>query len=797
MKSIVKTSLVIVYLFLSISIVQAQTKHTFSGYVKENGSAELLPGASIAVPALKTGTMSNGYGFFSITLPADTYTVYISYVGYQVKRYAIDLRNGDIEISVPMEERKSLQEVVVRADREQQRISNKMQMSSIEIPIQQIKEVPMLMGEKDVLKTLQLLPGVQKPSEGQAGIYVRGGGPDQNLIILDDAIVYNAFHLFGFFSLFNGDALKSVELIKGGFPARYGGRLSSVIDMRMKEGNKTKFGGEVGIGAISSRIVLEGPIIKNKSSFIVSGRRTYLDALISPFIPSGQSFGYYFYDFNAKANYEFNEKNKLFVSAYLGRDKFFAENSEGASSSKFGLGWGNKTATIRWNHQFTPQLFGNASLIYSDYDFTTRIDASYKVDTNSSNFLLQYSSGITDYAGKYDFDYRPSTTHTMRFGAQFISHTFTPSAFTVNLSSNNFSEGSIKSTHINSQESGIYWEDEIRVNSQFRISPGLRYSFFKTSEASYQRPEPRLAALYQINGTVSVKGSYAEMNQYVHLLSNSGAGFPSDLWVPSGKTVKPQFSRQFAAGIAKDIPEHNLTCSIEGYYKEMDKIIAFKEGASFLLDNNPFQQANSSSNANSWENNVTAGKGKSYGFELFIQRKTGKLTGWIGYTLSWTTMQFDSLNFGKEFWAKYDRRHDFSIVAMYEVRQESQHANGVNIAATWVYGTGNAITLPLSSYDAPMVSGGPAASIFNTTVSQYTGRNQYRMNPYHRLDVSIRIHKKLPKTTRTWEISVYNAYNRRNPYFLYVGENTAGTKYVLNQVSLFPIIPSVTYQIKF
>lgn len=793
-----KQILILFLLFLSFYSVHAQKRYTFSGYIREDESAELLPGVTIAVPSLKVGTVSNGYGFFSITLPADTYTVYISYVGYMLNRYQIDLREQNVETSIHLKPRTHLNEILVKATREQERISDKVQMSSIDIPIQHIKEIPMLFGEKDVLKTIQLMPGVQKPSEGQAGIYVRGGGADQNLIILDDAIVYNAFHLFGFFSLFNGDALKSVELVKGGFPARFGGRLSSVIDMRMKEGNKSKFSGEAGIGVIASRIMLEGPIFKNKCSYIISGRRTYIDALIAPFLQSGTSFGYYFYDLNAKVNYEINNKNKVFVSAYLGRDKFYANQTQSNSSFSSGLSWGNKTATIRWNHEFTNKLFGNASLIYSNYDFTTEMESKFQLGTNVSDVALKYTSGINDISFKYDFDYRPNPDHIVRCGVSMIDHTFTPSAYTINLTSNTFNQSVQKSNDINSIESGFYIEDEMRLNSRLRINPGLRYSIFNTSLVAYQLPEPRINSLYQLNSTSSLKASYAEMNQYVHLLTNSGVGFPTDLWVPSGEKVKPQFSRQYAIGYSKDFIEQNLMFSTEAYFKEMNQIIAFKDGASFLLDNNPFRQNESSSNANAWENNVTAGKGKSYGIELFLQRKSGSLTGWIGYTLSWTRLQFDSLNFGQEFWAKYDRRHDASIVLMYKYREESMLKNGITFMATWVYGSGNAVTLPIASYDAPVFSPTSAGSSFlNNTVNQYTGRNQYRMEPYHRLDIGIRITKVRAKSQRTIEISIYNVYDRRNPYFLFVSVNSAGTKNILEQVSLFPIIPSITYSIKF
>lgn len=790
-----KVGLLKLCLFILISttfFAKAQTdkvKYTISGYIKEKGSGELLLGTSIAIPALKTGTTTNNYGFYSITLPEGKYQFLVSYIGFEPKAFSIDL-NKDIDWDVLLTPASAMKELVVSAEKQSARLAEVTRMSVIEIPVQQIKDIPALLGEKDVLKVLQLLPGVQKGGEGNSGIYVRGGGPDQNLIILDDAIVYNAFHLFGFFSLFNGDALKSVELTKGGFPARYGGRLSSVVEMNMKEGNKEKLKGEAGIGMISSRFLLEGPIIKGKSSFLISARRTYFDALTRPFMPPTNKGGYYFYDLNAKANYEINHKNKLFLSGYFGRDNFyFSSKYDNNSIDKGGLKWGNVTGTMRWNHQYNPKVFANSSLIFSDYKFQLYQESKY----NGSVFEMRYSSGIRDYTLKHDIDYRPNTNHTIKVGAQIIRHQFVPSAIVIKDDYVGTNQN-LKNT-IYSWENSIYAEDDIKVGPKFRLNPGLRISHFNVKGTNYIRPEPRLSVAYKVKSDLSIKGSYALMNQYVHLLSNTSVGLPTDLWVPSTNNTLPQTSWQIAGGVAKDFIEKNFSASFEGYYKEGTNIIAYKEGASFF-DSDPAEA--SVSGSNSWEENITRGRMWSYGGEFLIQKKTGNFTGWIGYTLSWTQMQFNELNFGQKFWARYDRRHDISVVGIYKVRDETATQNGIKISGTWVYGTGNAITLPIAEYNAPVHQPGQQnSSGYYNTVSQYTDRNQFRMAPYHRMDFGVQVQKKMKHWVRTWEFSVYNLYNRYNPYFYYIGYSNNSYKRTLMQVTLFPIVPSVSWNIKF
>lgn len=772
-------------IFIPIFIVFssfAQSKYTISGYITEKGSKEFLPGVNVYIPKLKSGTTTNNYGFFSITLPQDSIEVVFSYVGFKpYKSFLILNSNKQLNIELEIE---SLKEITVLAP-VNNNTSQDSKMSSIDIPIEQIKQIPALMGEKDVLKVIQLLPGVQKGSEGSTGIYVRGGGPDQNLIILDEAPVYNANHLFGFFSVFNGDAIKSVELIKGGFPARYGGRLSSVIDLQMKDGNKEMFKGEVGIGIISSRLTFEGPIIKNKCSFLISARRTYIDALIYPFLPKTNKGGYFFYDLNAKLNYSFNNKNRLFLSGYFGKDKFHFLSKYNNSESRAALLWGNATGSLRWNHLFTNKLFSNLSLIFTNYQFNILSNQKYIDDY----FSLNYKSSIRDLGLKYNFDFSPSPNHYIRFGSNLTWHLFIPQAMVIK-SSIPSSNSTNKSKPVNAFESGLFFEDDWIISDNLKSNFGLRVSAFNSSDAKFIYPEPRFSLRYRFNNSLSIKSSYTTMYQYLHLLSNTGIGLPTDLWVPATSKVKPQKSQQAALGIYKDFLNSNITISVEGYYKWMNNVLNYKEGASFLDVG-----ANSGSeNVPDWQNKVVSGKGKSYGVELFLQKKVGKFSGWIGYTLSWTNLQFDSLNFGNPFPARYDRRHDLSLVAIYKV------SDRIVLSSTWVYGTGNAITLPLSTY--PVEQHSP---VFNSQVNNYWpnsvndfgAKNSFRMAPYHRLDLGVQFHKQLKHCQRVFEISVYNLYNRHNPYFYYTEYDESTNVNKLMQVSIFPILPSFSWSLKF
>ena len=769
-------------------------KFTVSGYVREDGSSELLTGVNVYIPQLKTGTVTNTYGFYSLTVNAgDAISLEFSFVGYNTVTIKID-QPVDRELNVSLVPGATLDEVVISAENNS-RQSESAKMSTISVPIAQIKNVPSLMGEKDVLKVLQLMPGVQKGMEGSSGLYVRGGGPDQNLVILDDATVYNINHLFGFFSIFNGDAIKSVELTKGGFPARYGGRLSSVLDINMKEGNKEEWHGEGGIGLISSRLTVEGPLKKNKSSVLISGRRTYADLISRPLtktISKSTTVGYYFYDLNTKVNYDFGDKNKLYLSGYFGMDKFLLKDKVNDYENIIGLNWGNETGTCRWNHLFNQKLFLNTSVIFSNYIF--KIDEKYKAISEGKDYYIEYNSGIRDYAVKFDFDYIPGSKHWIKTGASGIYHKFKPYVFIED--DNDIGSHIFNSKTIDGTEIAVYAEDTYHPFSFMKLNGGFRYSNFIAKKRTYSFLEPRLSAAFRLKPDMAFKASYATMNQYIHLLSNTGISLPTDLWVPSTDKIKPQNSWQLAAGITKDFSSPGFSVSLEGYYKEMKNIIGYKEGSSYLDINEV-----SSASGLQWEKNVTSGKGWSYGMELLLQKKTGRLNGWIGYTLSWSMQQFDSLNFGKKFYAKYDRRHDISIVGIYELTKK------ITLSAIWVYGTGNALSLPISQYnsyshmpekddDNYYYPPTPGNLIFNREVENYKNKNDFRMAPYHRLDIGIQFHKQKKWGERTWEISVYNAYNRTNPFFYYKNkdENDNG---ILVRASLFPVIPSVTYSFKF
>jgi hypothetical protein len=764
---------------------QVTSKHTISGFVRESGSGELLIGVNIYLSDHRTGTITNNYGFYSLTLPeADSVMITASYVGFRPETKTITLHR-DEELNFDLRSNVMLDEVKVTAERTE-RLSESARMSTMSVPVAQVKNIPSLLGEKDVMKVLQLMPGVQKGSEGSSGLYVRGGGPDQNLIILDDAIVYNASHLFGFFSLFNGDALKSIELTKGGFPARYGGRLSSVLEMNMKEGNKEEWHGEGGIGLISSRLTLEGPLAKNKSSILLSGRRTYADVILSPILKATEETdaGYYFYDLNAKVNYDFGRKNKLYLSGYFGKDKFHAKYSEGYDE-KASLNWGNATATLRWNHLFSSKLFANTSAVFSDYRFG--ISYEMKDQVNNENYFAEYYSGIRDLSLKFDIDYLPSPSHWIKAGAVTIQHRFTPYVFIEIDKPLNVNKKQKEQT--DGLESGIYFEDTWKPFTNLKINGGVRFSHFLASREQYHFFEPRLSAALNLGGDYAIKASYASMNQYIHMISNTGISLPTDLWVPTTDRVKPQQSRQVALGAVKDFSVPEMSVSVEGYYKKMNSVIGYKEGATFIQ----IEEA-ATGEGISWEDNVTSGQGWSYGLEFLVQKKEGRFNGWIGYTLSWTQMQFDSLNFGKKFYARYDRRHDISLVGTYRINDH------ITLSGTWVYGTGNAVTMPVSIYSAPEY----ADIYFNNdnqpfNVKEYGQKNNYRMAPYHRLDLGIQFHKEKKWGERIWEISVYNVYNRKNPFFYDIEYHSAyGRSYTrLKQVSLFPVIPSFSYSFKF
>lgn len=769
-------------------------KYTISGSVKDLHSGENLIGASIYNIPTAQGTTANTYGFYSITLPSDSVHLRVSYVGYEPQIFRFFL-SGDTTIAITLTEGTVLQEVEITGTREDQ-IQESTRMGTIDVPIDQIKKLPALMGEVDVLKVLQLLPGVQSGSEGSSGLYVRGGGPDQNLILLDGVPVYNASHLFGFFSVFNADAINRVELVKGGFPARYGGRLSSVIDISMKEGNSKEIHGEGAIGLIASRLTLEGPIIKDRTSFIVSARRTYIDLLARPLIKNQtngkEDGGYFFYDLNAKINHRINKKNHLYLSTYSGDDKAFAKSrsnsrspdGEESRSSKdnLGLGWGNITTALRWNSVITNKLFTNVTATYSRYRFkvSANSDETYTTtnpDTTIRNyFATQYNSGIRDHAVKIDFDYLPNPDHYIRFGAQMIQHLFTPGV--LNYRSQEQQDTILGPKKTYAKEFSVYVEDDFLITPKLKVNAGLHASGFLVDNKFYQSLQPRFAARYLINSKLSAKVSYAQMTQFIHLLSNAGIGLPTDLWVPSTQQVKPEQSSLTSIGAAYNL-NSTYEFSVEGYYKKMNGLIEYKEGASYL------------NIESDWQTKVERGEGQSYGAEFFLQKKTGRLNGWVGYTLSWSNRKFPNINDGKTFPYRYDRRHDFEIAATYQLKKNKE------FAMTWVYGTGAAVTLPQSTYQQGDETPNPNRDRgYDPTVEYYAGRNSYRMRAYHRLDISYTISKKTKWGERSWSFGAYNLYSRRNPFFMDLTYDKEGNKKFI-QYSLFPIIPSISYRFKF
>jgi len=776
-------------LILCASVLYAQ-KFTISGYVSDFKNGEKLIGASIYIKGTTVGTLSNPFGFYSLTLQKGKYEISYSLIGYGVDIREIML-DSNISLNVELNQEIQINEVTVVADKVGSKVESS-QMSEVKLSTETIKSIPAFLGEVDVIKAIQLLPGVQSGSEGSSGMYVRGGGPDQNLILLDGIPVYNVNHLFGFFSVFNADGINSVQLMTGGFPARYGGRLSSVLDISMKEGNNTGFHGTGSIGIIASRLTLEGPIIKDKMTFIISARRTYADILARPFIKAQNTpgeklnMGYYFYDLNSKINYKFSDKSRIYLSAYMGSDKAYVkdeyestyDNNYYYSKDDFDLKWGNIIAAFRWNYMFTNKLFSNTTISYSKYKFLTEISQVSKNNNIHEDYSFDYYSGIEDWAGKFELYYVPGTNHYIRTGISNTYHTFNPgvNAYKSNSQSEQM-DTVIGNNKIYGNEAFVYLEDEITFG-KFKSNLGIHASTFYVNSKFYYNIEPRISVRYLIKKNWSVKAAYTIMNQYIHLLTNSTIGLPTDLWLPVTDSVKPQHSVQYAIGSAISF-NSGLELSIEGYYKEMDNLIEYKEGASFLTANED------------WQRKIEIGKGWSYGVEFLIRKNLGKTTGWIGYTLAWTNRQFQNISYGEVFPAKYDRRHDISVVVTHKFN------NKIDIGATWVYGTGTAATMATEQYssasnfyDFPMLQSG---------IEYFGKRNNFRMPAYHRLDFSVNFHKQKKWGKRTWSIGTYNTYNHQNPFFIYMSEDYSNnvSKKEVRQVSLFPIIPSISYQFTF
>ena len=775
-------------------------KFTISGYVADAQTGEKLLNANIYDTHTYKGTVSNNYGFYSLTLPSGVYSVEYSFVGYGVQRKTVKLtqnRSLNIELSSDTE----LNEVLIEQSRVGDAV-NSSRMSVNEISVESIKTMPVLLGEADVIKAIQLLPGVQSGTEGSSGFYVRGGGPDQNLILLDGVPVYNANHLFGFMSVFNADAIQSVTLTKGGFPARYGGRLSSVLDIRMKEGNNKKLTGSASVGLISSKFTIEGPIRSENTSFIFSGRRTYADLVARPFIKRAakknqneyESMGYYFYDLNFKLNHKLNNKHRFYLSTYTGKDKIYSELKpiEGISEHnvhrKMNVDWGNLTIAARWNYQVSSKLFCNTTFTYSDYNIENRFNNQDTQNEVHYETDYGYFSGIEDFGVKSDFDYVLNSRNYLRFGVSAVKHEFEPgvSAFRAKQSDQNGSGTAFEfgNENILSDEFTTYFEDDIEITAKLKANIGVHASLFKTENNSYYSVQPRVAVMYKLKPNISLKGAYTQMTQHLHLLSTSTVGLPNDLWLPTTDFIKPEKSVQYALGGV--MTRNGLNLSIETYYKKMDNLIEYKEGAGYF----DFKYIAADTG---FEKKIEFGKGWSYGIEFMLEKKTGKTTGSVAYTLARAMRQFDNISFGEPFPYRYDRRHDFNITVSRKLKEN------IRLNVNWVFGSGYPITLALEAYK-PFDTYGVMDGLYGWSSGTYKhidSRNNYRMPNYHRLDFGMSFTKQKKKHRREFSFGFYNAYNRFNPYYVDYGYDYKSETTQLLQYSFLMIMPSVSYNIKF
>ena len=771
---------------------------TVSGTVTDASTGETLIGATVLDEASGKGTVSNAYGRYTLTLPSDSAHLRISYIGYQPQHHTVPLK-GNAQLNIKLKPSVELDEVTITAERVgSPKIS---QMSAIQLPTEQLKLVPVIFGETDVLKAIQLLPGVQSGTEGMNGIYVRGGGPDENLFLLDGIPLYNVNHLGGFFSAFNGDAVKNVTLYKGSFPARFSGRISSVLDITTNNGNDKEWHGGASVGLIAAKLNIEGPIIKEKTTLSLSLRRTYGDLLIQPTLwavaaassetgISGLSAGYYFYDLNAKVTHKFNDRSRLYATFYSGDDEAYMRVNMNDMDylkeyMKLSYKWGNLATAVRWNYELNPKLFMNVTGSFTRY----RQRLSLGMEEEWREYGQQYSdevemgihSGISDVAARVDFDYDPSPDHAIKFGSILTHHIFTPQTQSARMryTGTPSIDTTFGESRIHAEELTFYAEDDWSITDALKINGGLALTGFYVEGKFYPSPQPRLSGRFMLTDDLSVKAGYSYMTQYMHLLSSTNISLPTDLWVPVTARIQPMNSHQVAAGVFYSW-RSLIDFSVEGYYKWMNNLLEYKPGSTFL------------GSSTGWENMVCMGRGYAYGLEFLAQKTVGKLTGWVGYTWSRTIRQFDTpgeeLNGGRPFPAKYDRIHDISITLQYK------HSDRFDAGITWVYATGNTATLAMQQISVDNYYG---------AVDFVESRNNFRLPSYHRLDLSVNFHKKKKYGIRTWNISIYNAYNRQNPFMIYpkqsIRVDSQGVEYstVLMQRSLFPIIPSISYIYKF
>ncbi len=782
MKSCFSIALSCLGILFSLEIM-GQTGFRLNGTIRSAEDGETLPGVSVSVPALGFGASSNEYGFYSLLIPAgDSVDVVFSFVGYQTQTKRVRL-SADLRLDIQLVFGVELETVEVIAQGGREDVRNP-QMSIEVIQAKEVKMIPVLLGESDILKAIQLKPGIPSGAEGVTGLFVRGGGSDQNLFILDEAVVYNPNHLFGFFSTFNTDAVKDLKLYKGGFPAQYGGRLSSVIDVRLQDGNNQKFSGAGGIGLLASRLTLEGPLKKDRSSFIVSGRRTYVDLITRGLNRAQKASGssanpipdYYFYDLNAKVNFQLGEKDRVFVSGYFGRDVF----SFDGDVFDFNFDWGNATGTLRWNHVFSPRLFSNTTVTFSDYQ--------YNIGNEVTGFSSNLGSNIRDVNAKADFYYALNNRRQFRFGAQLTGHTFTVGRLRAGSDDGlvSFSAGK----DYRSLEWGAYWWDDWSLSERFALQGGLRWSGFHTSGNVYQGLEPRISSRFILTDDLSLKASYSQMVQYLHLVANAGVALPTDVWYPSTAGVRPQRSNQVAMGLSWFLGK-GWSVELETYYKQLLRQLEFVDGAQIFVNDD-------------LEKEFAIGSGRAYGLEFSLEKKTGKLTGWVGYTLARVIREdFAPLDPSRSFAQSgqfapiYDRRHDLSVVLFWEISRRWA------ASATFVYGSGDLRWLPVGRLTFQDVAG----TELKTVVPVFQDRNNFRLPDYHRLDAGL-IWKFFPKWGESdLTLSIVNAYDRRNVFFIYLdpvfeNEDQIGGIQIpqgikAKQVSLFPVLPAITWNFKF
>ena len=812
--------LLILFVALSPTLLTAQT-HTVSGTITDKTTGETLIGATVQDSRSGKGTVTNVNGRYSLTLKDDSVNLRVVYIGYEPQYFNLRL-NRNTSLNVELKPSIQLDEVVITAERPGDTRSS--QMSAMQVTVEQIKAVPVMFGEADLIKALQLMPGVQSGSEGNSGMYVRGGGPDENLFLLDGIPLYNVTHLGGFFSAFNTDAVKNVTLYKGSFPARFGGRLSSVLDVATNNGNDKELHGNASIGLISAKVSLEGPIVKERTTFSISARRTYADVTLLPlimyFIPkfSGDTTsttsknsdfgaGYYFYDLNAKVTHKFNDRSRLYATFYTGKDDVYgAVQTVSSLMEDQNLGfrnqWGNLVGALRWNYVINPKLFFDLTAAYTQYNnkIVGNISKLAEINGETDTSIIDgtYSSGIKDISLRADFNYNPLPEHDIRFGSYLTRHFFTPEVVSthidyldqIQMGEKLTLDTTINSSMVPATEAVLFAEDDWELGENVKLNVGFHASGFFVDNTFYPSLQPRVSSRIMIADDLSVKAGYAYMKQYMHLLSTTSISMPTDLWVPVTRNIAPMESHQVAAGLFYS-RSGIADFSIEGYYKRMSNLIEYKDGASFF------------GTSEGWENLVVTGDGWAYGIEALIQRNFGNLTGWIGYTWSRTMHRFNrpgqELNGGRPFQAKYDRRHDVSIVISYKI------SNNIDVSATWVYSTGNAATLAMQKYavatDDPEEYNNPELAGRNSTLPYISSRNNFRMPDYHRLDIGANFHRQFKRHNmhRTINVSVYNVYNRKNPYMIYQSRRYTSGNYnsALVKLSLFPILPSVAYTLYF